>query len=219
MGGSSMKPVAASSPPFLPAAMLSRDRRPPPAWLGRSAAALTMYLGGAAVVLLGLLLSGCAGLSLSQKIPQDAVARLSPVPEVVSGAVAWERTLGYIEDHPGSNYVVGIGDSMLPLYHSGALIILERPQVWDLKVGQTVVFVNAERELVAHVLVKYGAGQGITRGLNNSDDDVDVLTDSSFVGVVVKAYQPAVSEYLADRGPLPGKAAVAGAMVLARFKR
>ena len=48
---------------------------------------------------------------------------------------------------------------------------------------------------------------------------MDVLTDSSFVGVVVKAYQPAVSEYLADRGPLPGKAAVAGAMVLARFKR
>ena len=87
----------------------------------------------------------------------------------MSPRIALDSALRYVKEHPGSDFAVGRGDSMLPLYHDRAVIILERPAISELKVGQTVVFMGANGVPVAHVLVRHAADGWVTMGLNNTE--------------------------------------------------
>jgi hypothetical protein len=153
-----------------------------------------------ALMLGSLLWSGCTSLDLTANIPMDAVARLSPVPQLVTPNVALDSAQQYVKDHPGSDFAVGSGDSMMPLYHDRAVIIMERPAMSRLQIGQTVVFLRSDGIPVAHILVKHTTDGWMTRGLNNQDCDPGILSDRAYVGVVVKAYQPTASVILAYSG-------------------
>lgn len=150
-----------------------------------------------AMILCALACSGCSSLDMTARIPMNAVAKLSPVPQVVSPMFALDSAQQYVKDHPGSDFAVGSGDSMLPLYHDHAVIILERPPLNNLQVGQTVVFMSSNGFQVAHILVGHASQGWITMGLNNRERDPDVLSERCYIGVVVKAYQPTASVTLA----------------------
>lgn len=129
------------------------------------------------------------------------VAKYSPAPSVATGREALEAATGYVRSHPGADYAIGSGDSMLPLYHDRAVIVTERPPLATLKVGQTVVFMGADGIPVAHVLVRRTADGWVTMGLGNRVPDDGALTDNAYMGVVIKAYQPTSSPILAYATP------------------
>jgi hypothetical protein len=144
--------------------------------------------------------SGCTSVARTSRIPFEEIARYSPSAEVVSPVVALDLAHRYVQNHPGADFAIGSGDSMLPLYHDQAVIILERPSLSELKVGQTVIFVGADCVPVAHIIVQHSPEGWITMGLNNLECDPGVLSEASYVGVVVKAYQPTASAVLAFAG-------------------
>ena len=130
-----------------------------------------------------------------------AAAKYSPAPVVATGREALEGALAYVRSHPGADFAVGSGDSMLPLYHDRAVVVTERPALESLKVGQTVVFMGSNGVPVAHVLVRETSEGWVTQGLGNRDSDPGYLTDEAYMGVVVKAYQPTTSPVLAYFAP------------------
>lgn len=126
-----------------------------------------------------------------------AVAKYSPWPIVATGRQALEGAQAYVRQHPGSDFAIGSGDSMLPLYRDRAVIITERPALESLKVGETVVFMGSQGVPVAHVLLRETAEGWVTMGIGNRQEDPGFLTDDAYMGVVVKAYQPTSSPVLA----------------------
>jgi phage repressor protein C with HTH and peptisase S24 domain len=127
----------------------------------------------------------------------EAIAKMSPAPTVVTPFQAIELANQYVKRHPGSDYAIGSGDSMRPLYQDRDVIVIERPALSDLKVGQTVVFMSGTGVPVAHLVLKRTSRGWVTIGLNNSEADEDTLTEGRYVGVVVKAYHPTGSPILA----------------------
>jgi hypothetical protein len=142
--------------------------------------------------------SGCSTMGVaSSSIPRAAVAQMSPAPQITTPYRAVEAARRYVRDHPGSDFAVGSGDSMLPLYQDRDVIVLERPALSDLKVGQTVMFLGQDGVPVAHVVLTHARRGWVTMGLANSETDPDVLRESNYMGVVVKAFRPTGSPILA----------------------
>jgi hypothetical protein len=130
-------------------------------------------------------------------LSMDAVARLSPAPRITTPYFAVENAEAYVKAHPGSDFAIGSGYSMLPLYGDRDVIVLERPALSDLKVGQTVMFISDAGVPVAHILVARASGGWTTMGLNNTRPDPGPMRDRAYMGLVVKAYRPAGSPILA----------------------
>jgi phage repressor protein C with HTH and peptisase S24 domain len=126
-----------------------------------------------------------------------AVTANSPTAQVTSPVEALESAEAYVHAHPGADYLFGNGDSMLPLYHDRAVVVVERPAMSELKVGQTIVFMGRNGVPVAHVLIRTTRRGWVTMGLGNSQEDPGTVSEDAFIGVVVKAYQPTGSAVLA----------------------
>jgi hypothetical protein len=141
--------------------------------------------------------SGCTSVDMAARIPMETIARMSPPAAVVTPYQAVELAHQYVSEHPGSDFAVGSGNSMLPLYTDHDVIVLERPALSELKPGQTVVFMGENGVPVAHILVNLTSRGWYTMGLNNPNLDPDTLSEGRYVGVVVKAYHPTGSPILA----------------------
>jgi len=136
-----------------------------------------------------------------------AVAARSPVAEVVPPLEAVRKARAYVAAHPGTDFMMGSGDSMLPLYRDHTVIVLERVAVGQFQAGMTVVFVGDRGFPVAHVLVRRASGGWISMGVNNARCDRSRVCEDNYIGVVVKAYEPSSSPLLAliepAAAPLP----------------
>ena len=141
--------------------------------------------------------SGCTGMEAAAKLPAETIARMSPPTIIVTAYQSVELARQYVGGHPGSDFAIGSGNSMLPLYSDHDVIILERPALSELKTGQTVVFMDGNGVPVAHLVVNHSSRGWCTMGLNNSSLDPDTLSEGCYVGVVVKAYHPTGSPILA----------------------
>jgi hypothetical protein len=102
----------------------------------------------------------------------------------------------YVAGHPGTDFMVGSGDSMKPLYGDHTVIITERMPFSGLKPGMTVVFVGDCGYWVAHVLVRKTSEGWIAMGVNNARYDSALVCDDNYMAVVVKAYEPTSSPML-----------------------
>jgi len=174
---------------------------------GEKCAALRVILFGFAAGVSAVLSGpGCTTepeLAAAPWIPPEAVAQLSPPPLASTPGQAIDYVTHYVREHPGSDFAVGRGDSMLPLYRDRDVILLDRPALADIKPGQTIVFMSQDGLPVAHILVAHTGGGVMTRGLNNSVCDPDILRDNAYIGVVVKAFRPSRSAILASARPAP----------------
>jgi hypothetical protein len=136
-----------------------------------------------------------------------AVAAKSPVAEVVPPLEAVRKARAYVDTHPGTDFMMGSGDSMLPLYRDHTVIVLEHIAIGQFQAGMTVVFVGDQGFPVAHVLVRRASGGWMSMGVNNTECDRSRVGEDNYIGVVVKAYQPSSSPLLAliesATAPLP----------------
>jgi hypothetical protein len=149
----------------------------------------------AALAPLGLVLSGCA--SNEGAYSPDAVAFNSPAPQVVGPLEAYPLAEKFVAEHPGTDFVVGSGESMQPLYRDHTVLITKRIPISELKPGMTVVYVGASGFSVAHVLVRNTPDGWIAMGVGNARSDAQRVRDDNYVAVVVDAYEPTSSPMLA----------------------
>jgi hypothetical protein len=126
-----------------------------------------------------------------------AVATHSPEAKLVGPFELNRIVKEYIAEHPGTDYMVGSGDSMQPLYKDHTVIITERVPIRELKEGMTAVFLGDRGFPVAHVLVKKTRDGWMARGLSNPKCDALRVRDDNYMATVVEAYEPTSSPLLA----------------------
>jgi hypothetical protein len=164
------------------------------------------FLGAIALVSLGW--SGCSTTSAMRYSPQ-AVAAMSPTAEVVQPFEAMALAKKYVAAHPGTDFLVGSGDSMLPLYQDHTVVVTKKAAIGDLQAGMTAVFLGDSGRPVAHVLVARTSDGWVAQGVGNLAPDATLVTADNLMGVVIKAYQPSSSPMLALANEAASKAAVA----------
>lgn len=103
---------------------------------------------------------------------------------------AWQRAGTIAEKAPNAFVLVGSGQSMQPLYAPGTILVLQQFPYELLEPGQTVLYRNQARKVVAHVLVTKARDGWRAAGLNNRHHDMEAVQAANLVGVVIAAFQP-----------------------------
>ena len=114
----------------------------------------------------------------------------SPRAVRLSETDAWQLAGLLAEKAPNAFVLVGSGQSMQPLYAPGAILVLQQFPYELLEPGQTVLYRNRGRKVVAHVLVAKVRDGWRVAGLNNRSHDREPVLAENLVGVVIAAFQP-----------------------------
>jgi len=133
-----------------------------------------------------LVFSGCSSLSVGRDL--DMIVALAPAPVLVSQGAELRSAEAAAANVVGAQAFLGAGESMQPLYASGTAIVVTPCAFSDLRAGMSVVYVNRGGRGVAHALVAKSGGGWIAQGVNNPDQDKDLVTTRNFVGVITQAY-------------------------------
>ena len=157
-----------------------------------------------AVALSSLVWSGCSTAEVHYS--SAAVQLNTPVAAVVGPLEAIHLADQYVHDHPGTDYMIGSGESMMPVYKDHTVIVTQKLAMSELKAGMTVVFVGDSGFPVAHVLVRQTNEGWVAQGVNNASCDQTRINSDNFIGMVVKAYEPTSSPMLALLDPVPTNA-------------
>jgi hypothetical protein len=134
---------------------------------------------------------------------------MSPAAEVVQPFDAIRLGKKYVAGHAGTNFLVGSGDSMLPLYRDHTVVVTQPIAMSDLRAGMTAVYTADSGRPVAHVLVKKTSRGWIAMGVGNAQCDSTIITAANLLGVVVKAFEPTKSPMLALLDEAVSRTAVA----------
>lgn len=114
----------------------------------------------------------------------------SPRPLVTEEDAAWKQA-SYVAEYTSRAFVLmGMGQSMRPLYEAGTILVLRQMPYDQLKRGQTVMYRNRQDKAVAHVLVSRSRDGWRAQGLNNPTHDMEPIRPENLVGVVIAACQP-----------------------------
>ena len=148
-----------------------------------------------ALSLVVLTQAGCATGRVAYS-PQ-ALAANSPRAQKVAPLDAYALAKRFVDAHEGTDYLVGTGQSMMPLYRDHAVLIVRPDPLDDLREGMTVVFVDDRGTRVAHALVRRVRGGWVTMGVGNASCDRVGVTEANYVGVVVKVFEPTGNPMLA----------------------
>ncbi len=150
--------------------------------VSRLAIALTLAFGA-----LGL--GGCTSLSVQRDI--ETIVTMAPEPVMVKQGQEFRAAEAAAQHLAGAQAFRGVGDSMEPLYVSGTAIVVMPCEYSQLRAGMSVVYVNHNGRGVAHVLTNEMPGGWIAQGVNNRDEDPDLVTANNLVGVITQAYASA----------------------------
>src|SRR4029077_20782261 len=96
---------------------------------------------------------------------------------------------------PGAEAMWGVGSSMEPLYASNTAIIVAPVKFNELKKGMTVVYMSSRGRMVAHSLKTDLPKGWVVQGVNNDEEDDDLVTKKNIVGVIVNAYSAVESDF------------------------
>jgi hypothetical protein len=143
-------------------------------------------MGVAMAAILGLTAGGCSSWSRSS-IDQWQV-RAGRMPTVVSTTKVIDMAESEAARHEGDFVVIGSGDSMLPYYRPGTVMVIHPTSYFMLRAGMAVVYRNRQGTTVAHMLVERSENGWLARGLNNAEPDDDLVTAKNLIGVVKAAF-------------------------------
>jgi hypothetical protein len=143
--------------------------------------------------------------------PTEALNGMSPQPVLMGAFEPLHRAEAYVKAHPGSDYVVGSGDSMLPLYRDHTVLVIEPTPLSELKRGMTVVFVGDNGFPVAHTLVRQTRKGWVAMGLGNQEADDRLVRADNYIGTVIAAYEPNENPMVAILRKSPRTQAIASA--------
>ena len=128
----------------------------------------------------GLLLGGCATTA-----PTGAPPPAQPVPEAnVRKVQAWQDAEMLAARDPGRTALVGGGTSMNPVYGDNTMLVAVPVDFKDLQAGMYVVYLNRNNRRVAHRLVAKESKGWRAQGLNNPEEDNDLVTPENLIGVI-----------------------------------
>ena len=80
------------------------------------------------------------------------------------------------------------GDSMLPFFGNGSVLVVKKMSVETLRAGMVVVYTNRFNETVAHRLIAAGAAGWEVRGYNNAKADSTPVNEANLIGVVYATF-------------------------------
>jgi signal peptidase I len=92
----------------------------------------------------------------------------------------------------------GIGRSMEPLYATNTALIVQEIKYDDIKKGMTVVYLKSTGVRVCHSVVGETRGGFLVQGVNNDEEDAELVTPENFIGVIVQAYASADTAFRSE---------------------
>jgi hypothetical protein len=163
---------------------------------------------GAVLAMVGgaLFFSGCSSLgSVSVRRDLDTIVAMAPAPVLVTKGSELRTAEAAASHLTGAQAFLGAGESMQPVYASGTAIVVTPCDFSELRPGMSVVYVNHDGRGVAHALVGKARDGWIAQGVNNPEQDTDLVTAGNLVGVITQAYASSdtpMRREIADRAML-----------------
>jgi hypothetical protein len=152
--------------------------------------------------LLGLVLAFSAATGAQAGICSERlfaeILRHTPAPMIVAAGHELDTAEKHAAALAGAQAFRGVGRSMEPVYAPNTAIVVQALSYETLKKGMTVVYVSRRGTRVAHTIVGETRGGYILQGVNNDEEDEDLLTEENYIGVVVDAYASADTTFRAD---------------------
>lgn len=115
-------------------------------------------------------------------------AENAPLPQIVKRGTEMQAAEAAAANEPGSFAVRGEGCSMEPFYLEGTAVVIRVGGYENLRPGVPVVYRDHRGVSVAHMVVARKDGGWVVAGLNNLGDDVELVTEDNFVGVITQAF-------------------------------
>lgn len=148
---------------------------------------------------LALVVAGIAAVTAHAGIRSErllaAIIKHTPASTIVSSGQQIRAAENAAAAIPGAEAMWGVGESMEPLYASHTAIVVAPIEYRNLEKGMTVVYQNRRGEMVAHALTGDVPKGWIAQGVNNDEEDDDLVTADNLIGVIVGAYSEMHSEY------------------------
>ena len=127
-----------------------------------------------------------------------AIIQNTPVPRLVAEGQQLKTAEKVAAGIPGAQALWGIGRSMEPLYATNTAVIVQEIKYDDLKKGMTVVYIKSNGRRVAHSIVGETRGGFLVQGVNNDEEDAELVTPENFIGVVTQAFASADTAFRTD---------------------
>lgn len=124
-----------------------------------------------------------------------AILKHTPESVLVPAGEQMKRAEAWAADIPGASVYWGVGRSMEPLFADRTAVVVAPVKFKDLRKGMTVIYVNSRGRMVAHSLTGDLPKGWIAQGVNNDEEDDDLVTKNNLVGVIVGAFGEIQSEF------------------------
>jgi hypothetical protein len=124
-----------------------------------------------------------------------AIIKHTPASTVVSPGEQIRAAEKAAKTIPGAEAMWGVGESMEPLYASHTAIVVAPIEFKNLEKGMTVVYQSRDGHMVAHAITGDVPKGWIAQGVNNDNEDDDLVTADNLIGVIVGAYSEMHSEF------------------------
>lgn len=155
----------------------------------------------ARLLLTTLLVAGSA-LAASAGIKSErvlaAIIERTPAPRLVAEGTQLKTAEQFAATLPRAHALWGIGRSMEPLYVPNTAVVVQEINYDDIKKGMTVVYVKSNGRRVAHSVVGETRGGFLVQGVNNDEEDAELVTPENFIGVITQAFASADSTFRAE---------------------
>ena len=127
-----------------------------------------------------------------------AIISRTPSPRLVAEGRQLKTAEAAAAAIPGAQAFWGIGRSMEPLYASNTAVVVTAIDYEQIKKGMTVIYLKSTGVRVAHSVVGETTGGYLVQGVNNDEEDAELITPDNLIGVIVQAYASADTAFRTD---------------------
>ena len=127
-----------------------------------------------------------------------AIISQTPAPRLVEEGKQLKTAEQAAKLLPGAQAFWGIGQSMEPLYATNTAVVVQEIDYENIKKGMTVVYMKSTGVRVCHSVVGETRGGYLVQGVNNDEEDAELITKDNFIGVIVQAYASADTAFRTD---------------------
>lgn len=150
----------------------------------------------AALVVAGSALVAQAGIKSERMLA--AIIERTPAPRLVAEGAQLKTAEKAAAALPRAHALWGIGSSMEPLYATNTAVVVQEIEYDAIKKGMTVVYVKSNGRRVAHSVVGETRGGFLVQGVNNDEEDAELVTADNFIGVITQAFASADTVFRAE---------------------
>lgn len=135
--------------------------------------------------------TGVAQAGIKSERTLAAIIQRTPAPRLVAEGTQLKTAEKFAATLPRAHALWGIGRSMEPLYATNTAVVVQEIDYDDLKKGMTVVYVKSNGRRVAHSIVGETRGGFLVQGVNNDEEDAELVTPDNFIGIITQAFASA----------------------------